>query len=159
LGLENHVGLSNVIATDITAKQAIQRLPMWDHLYVLTAGQLPPDPTRLLSSKKIQYLMEQFQAVFDLVIYDTPPALGLADARLLAAHTEGVVMVVGLGRTDRSVLLQALDSMKISSATVLGVIANGVKGYTTRSYYNYQHYYANESEVQQAKKLLQKRMG
>ncbi|HEY9637611.1 MAG TPA: polysaccharide biosynthesis tyrosine autokinase [Coleofasciculaceae cyanobacterium] len=159
LGLENHVGLSNVIATDITAKQAIQRLPMWDHLYVLTAGQLPPDPTRLLSSKKIQYLMEQFQAVFDLVIYDTPPALGLADARLLAAHTEGVVMVVGLGRTDRSVLMQALDSMKISSATVLGVIANGVKGYTTRSYYNYQHYYANESEVQQAKKLLQKRMG
>jgi len=159
LGLENQVGLSNVIATGLTAKQAIQRLPMWDHLYVLTAGQLPPDPTRLLCSKKMQYLMEQFHAVFDLVIYDTPPTLGLADGRLLAAHTDGVVLIAGLGRTDRSVLMQALDGMKISSATVLGVVANGVKGYTTSSYYHYQNYYATESEVLKAKKLLQKRMG
>jgi capsular exopolysaccharide synthesis family protein len=159
LGLDNPVGLSNVIATELTAKQAIQRLPMWDHLYVLTAGQLPPDPTRLLSSKKMQYLMEQFHAVFDLVIYDTPPVLGLADGRLLAAHTDGVVMVAGLGRTDRSLLMQALDGMKVSSATVLGVVANGVKGYTTSSYYHYQHYYPTDSEVLKAKKLLQKRMG
>lgn len=159
LGLENQVGLSNVIATGFTAKQAIQRLPMWDHLYVLTAGQLPPDPTRLLSSKKMHYLMEQFHAVFDLVIYDTPPMLGLADSQLLSAHTDGVVIVAGLGKTDRSVLMQALDRMRMSSAPVLGVVANGVKGYTTRSYYNYQHYYATESEVLKAKKLLQKRMG
>ena len=158
LGLENKVGLSNVIATGITAKQAIQRLPMWDHLYVLTAGQLPPDPTRLLCSRKMQYLMEQFHAVFDLVIYDTPPTLGLADGRLLAAHTDGVVMVAGLGRTDRSVLMQALDGMKVSNATVLGVVANGVKGYTTSSYYNYQQYYVTDSEVLRAKQLLQKKI-
>lgn len=158
LGLNNQQGLSNVIATGLTAKQAIQRLPMWDHLYVLTAGQLPPDPTRLLSSKKMQYLMEQFHAVFDLVIYDTPPVLGLADSRLLAPQTDGVVMVVGLGKTDRSVLMQALDNLKVSSTTVLGVVANGVKGYTTSSYYNYQHYYASESEVLKAKQLLQKKM-
>ena len=160
LGLENQIGLSNVIATGYTAKQAIQRLPMWDHLYVLTAGQLPPDPTRLLSSKKMYYLMEQFHAVFDLVIYDTPPVLGLADGQLIAAHTNGVVIVGGLGKTDRSIMLQALDRLKISNATVLGVVANGVRGYTTRSYYQYQHYYsATESEVMKAKKLLQKRMG
>lgn len=160
LGLDNHIGLSNVIATGCTAKQAIQRLPMWDHLYVLTAGQLPPDPTRLLSSKKMLYLMEQFHAVFDLVIYDTPPVLGLADGQLLAAHTNGVVMVGGLGKTDRSMMMQSLDRLRISNATVLGVVANGVKGYTTQSYYHYQHYYApTESEVMKAKKLLQKRMG
>lgn len=158
LGLENQDGLSNVIATGITAKQAIQRLPMWDHLYVLTAGQQPPDPTRLLSSKKMQHLMEQFHAVFDLVIYDTPPVLGLADGRLLAPHTDGVVMVAGLGRTDRSILMQALDGMRVSSATVLGVVANGVKGYTANPYSHYQHYYASESEVLRAKQLLQKNM-
>ncbi|HEY9598883.1 MAG TPA: polysaccharide biosynthesis tyrosine autokinase [Cyanophyceae cyanobacterium] len=159
LGLDNHLGLSNVIATGCTAKQAIQRLPKWDHLYVLTAGQLPPDPTRLLSSKKMHYLMEQFRAVFDLVIYDTPPVLGLADGRLLAAHTDGVVMVVGLGRTDRSALMQALDSLKISNASVLGVVANGAKGHISGSYYTYQHYGVAESEILKAKELLQKRMG
>jgi succinoglycan biosynthesis transport protein ExoP len=158
LGLNNQDGLSNVIATGLTAKQAIQRLPMWDHLYVLPAGQLPPDPTRLLSSKKMQYLMEQFHAVFDLVIYDTPPVLGLADGRLLAPQTDGVVMVVGLGRTDRSILMQALDTLKLASTTVLGVVANGVKGNTSSSYYNYQQYYASESDVLKAKQLLQRNM-
>ncbi|MGB5962207.1 MAG: polysaccharide biosynthesis tyrosine autokinase [Coleofasciculaceae cyanobacterium] len=158
LGLNNQDGLSNVIATGLTAKRAIQRLPMWDHLYVLPAGQLPPDPTRLLSSKKMQYLMEQFHAVFDLVIYDTPPVLGLADGRLLAPQTDGVVMVVGLGRTDRSVLMQALDTLKLASTTVLGVVANGVKGNTSSSYYNYQQYYASESDVLKAKQLLQRKM-
>lgn len=158
LGLNNQDGLSNVIATGLTAKRAIQRLPMWDHLYVLPAGQLPPDPTRLLSSKKMQYLMEQFHAVFDLVIYDTPPVLGLADGRLLAPQTDGVVMVVGLGRTDRSVLMQALDTLKLASTTVLGVVANGVKGNASSSYYNYQQYYASESDVLKAKQLLQRKM-
>ncbi|MEQ8381601.1 MAG: polysaccharide biosynthesis tyrosine autokinase [Coleofasciculus sp. A1-SPW-01] len=160
LNLDNQVGLSNVIATGLTAKQAIQRLPMWDRLYVLTAGQVPPDPSRLLCSKKMQHLMEQFHAVFDLVIYDTPPVLGLADGRLLAAHADGVMMVVGLGKSDRSALMQALDSMRISNATVLGVVANGVKGYTTRSYYYYHNHYATgtESDILKAKQLLMKRM-
>jgi len=160
LNLDNQVGLSNVIATGLTAKQAIQRLPMWDRLYVLTAGQVPPDPSRLLCSKKMQHLMEQFHAVFDLVIYDTPPVLGLADGRLLAAHADGVMMVVGLGKSDRSALMQALDSMRISNATVLGVVANGVKGYTTRSYYYYHNHYGTgtESDILKAKQLLMKRM-
>jgi Mrp family chromosome partitioning ATPase len=131
---------------------------MWDHLYVLTAGQQPPDPTRLLSSKKMQYLMEQFNAVFDLVIYDTPPVLGLADGKILAPQTDGVIVVVGLGRTDRSILMQALDSLKLASTSILGVVANGVKGYTTSSYYHYQQYYTSESEVLKAKQLLQKKM-
>lgn len=159
LGLPNHQGLSNIISTGLPPKQAIQRLPMWDHLYVLTAGQLPPDPTRLLSSKKMQHLMDQFHAVFDLVIYDSPPILGLADGKLLAAYTQGIIMVVGLGRTDRTLLMQALDGLKISSVSVLGVVANGLKHYTTGLPYYYQRYYTPESEVEKAKKLLQKRLG
>lgn len=159
LGLPNHQGLSNVIATGLNPKQAIQRLPMWDHLYVLPSGQIPPDPTRLLCSKKMQHLMEQFHAVFDLVIYDTPPILGLADGKLLAAHTQGIILVAGLGRTDRNVLMQALDGLKISSTSVLGIVANGLRRYTTGLPYYYQRYYGQESEVEKAKKLLQKRLG
>ncbi|HEY9797391.1 MAG TPA: hypothetical protein V6D30_17230, partial [Leptolyngbyaceae cyanobacterium] len=74
---------------------------------------------------------------------------GLADARLLAAHTDGIVMVVGLGRTDRSVLTQVLYGLKTSHARVLGVVANGVKGYTTSSYDYYHRYYAKTPREQQ----------
>lgn len=147
--LPNVWGLSNVISSEINVDDVIQRSPMEDNLFVLTAGQIPPDPTRLLCSKKMQNLVERFQNAFDLVIFDTPPLLGLADARLLAAHTDGIVMVVGLGRTDRSVLTQVLYSLQTSHARILGVVANGVKGYTTSAYDYYHRYYANTPKEQQ----------
>ena len=146
--LPNVWGLSNVISSEINVDDVIQRSPLEDNLFVLTAGQIPPDPTRLLCSKKMQNLVERFQEAFDLVIFDTPPLLGLADARLLAAHTDGIVMVVGLGRTDRAVLTQVLYGLRTSHARVLGLVANGVKGYTTSSPDYYHHYYAKTSRGQ-----------
>jgi capsular exopolysaccharide synthesis family protein len=139
--LPNVWGLSNVISSEINADDVIQRSPVEDNLYVLTAGQVPPDPTRLLSSKKMQKLVERFQESFDLVIFDTPPMLGLADARLLATHVDGIVMVVGLGRTDRAVLTEVLYGLRMSRARVFGIIANGVKDYAASSTSYYQRYY------------------
>ncbi|NJR20854.1 MAG: polysaccharide biosynthesis tyrosine autokinase [Richelia sp. CSU_2_1] len=127
LGLPNVRGLSDAISTDISLNDAIQRAPSEENLFVLTAGQIPPDPIKLLSSKKMQYLMEQFQAFFDLVIYDTPPLVGLADGHLLAAHTDGTIMVVQIAQTDRSQVRKALEELKISGASVLGIVANGCK--------------------------------
>jgi len=146
--LPNAWGLSNLISTDsLDLHEVMQRSPAEDNLYVLTAGQVPPDPTRLLSSQKMRNLIAQLQTSFDLVIFDTPPLAGLADAKLLAVHTGGIVMVVGLGQTDRSVLKQVLDGLKQSHTSVLGVVANGVKRYTTNSYgYYYQRYYGSRSE-------------
>ena len=143
LHLSNTMGLSNMIAMDINIKQALQQLPGWEDLYILTAGQEPPDPTRLLSSKKMQSLMDEFHALFDLVIYDTPPLLALADARLLVPYTDGILMVVSMGKTDRGLLNQALSNLQTSRGNVLGIVANGVKrtAFDSNNYYN--HYYRN----------------
>jgi capsular exopolysaccharide synthesis family protein len=141
LGLPNEQGLSDVIATDLSLNDAIQRSSVEQNLFILTAGQATSDSIKLLSSAKMQYLMEQFQAFFDLVIYDTPPLLGLADGNILAANTDGIVLVVGLQKTDRSMLTKSLDSLKISGASVLGVVANGIKGYTPDTYTSYHRQY------------------
>ncbi len=127
LGLRNLRGLSEVISTDLSLNEAIQSSSQ-ENLFVLTAGQIPPDPIKLLSSKKMQYLMEQFQAFFDLVIYDSPPLVGLADGHLIAAHTDGTILVVQLAKTDRSQVRQVLEELKLSGASVLGIVANGFKG-------------------------------
>lgn len=128
LGLPNVRGLADAISTDISLNDAIQRAPSEDNLFVLTAGQIPSDPIKLLSSKKMQYLMEQFQAFFDLVIYDSPPLVGLADGHLIAAHTDGTIMVVQIAKTDRAQVTKVLEDLKISGASVLGIVANGYKG-------------------------------
>ncbi|MEG4627293.1 polysaccharide biosynthesis tyrosine autokinase [Microcoleus sp. w1-18aA5] len=127
LGLSNMKGLSNVLSSDLSLNEAIQRLPDDDNLFVLTAGTIPPDPIKLLSSRKMHYLMEQFLALFDLVIYDTPPLMGLADGHLLASQTDGTVLIVKIEKTDRGLVSKALDQLNVADFKVLGVVANGVK--------------------------------
>ncbi|MGB3404116.1 MAG: polysaccharide biosynthesis tyrosine autokinase [Microcoleaceae cyanobacterium] len=125
--LPNQRGFSDAIASDLSLNEAIQQVPREDNLFVLTAGEVPPDPIKLLSSKKRQYLMEQFDAFFDLVIYDTPPLTGLADSHILSAHTDGTILVVKIDRTDRASVTNALDELKISGGSVLGFVVNCVK--------------------------------
>jgi capsular exopolysaccharide synthesis family protein len=127
LGLSNKKGLSNTLSSDLSLNEVIQRLPDDDNLFVLTAGTIPPDPITLLSSKKMHYLREQFLALFDLVIYDTPPLMGVADGHLLASQTEGTVLIVKVEKTDRDLVKKALDQLNIADFKVLGVVANGVK--------------------------------
>jgi capsular exopolysaccharide synthesis family protein len=144
MGIENNEGLSNILATGLDVKKAIRKIDEWEHLSVITAGDIPPDPTRLLSSKKMLQLMEQLknEGNYDLIIYDTPPILGFADGRILATRTNGVVLVVRIGKTDRSLLKQNIDNIQMSNVSVLGLVANQVNRSSGGSYY-YNHYYAN----------------
>ena len=144
IGIENNEGLSNVLATGLDIEEAIIKVPQWENLSVITAGDIPPDPTRLLSSQKMYSLMERLKnsRKYDLIIYDTPPILGFADGRILSTHTDGVILVVRIGKTDRTLLKQNIDNIKMSNVPVLGVIANQVNR-TTSSYHYYNHYYGD----------------
>jgi capsular exopolysaccharide synthesis family protein len=148
MGIQNSAGLSNILATGLDIDLAIQKVPQWDSLSVITAGDIPPDPTRLLSSKRMQDLMEQLknEGNYDFIIYDTPPILGFADGRILASRTNGVVLVVRMNKTDRSLLKQNIDNLKMSKVSVLGVVANQVNRGSSGSYYYYNHYYAEREE-------------
>jgi capsular exopolysaccharide synthesis family protein len=122
--LDNERGLSNLISTEMPLDQAIQQLPQMSKLSAIPAGPIPADPTYLLSSSNMKYLMEEFQKAFDLVIYDAPPMVGLADTSLLAPYTDGVVLVTRIHKTKSSSLVQALDSLKIGRMNILGMVVN-----------------------------------
>jgi polysaccharide biosynthesis transport protein len=81
------------------------------------------DPTSILSSKKMQSLMEKCQHNFDLVIYDTVP-LNFADSLLLIPHTDGLLMVNRLGKVHREVLRNSLRTLTVSKVAVLGLVVN-----------------------------------
>ena len=144
MGVENSKGLSNILATGLNVDEAIVNVPQWENLSVITAGDIPPDPTRLLSSQKMFALMDQLKNCrrYDLIIYDTPPILGFADGRILSNHTDGVVLVVRIGKTDRSLLRQNIDNIQMSNVPILGIIANQVTRFSN-NYHYYNHYYTN----------------
>ncbi len=127
LALDNTCGLSHLISLDIEPEMVIQKSPVEPNLFVLTSGQVPPDPAKLLSSQKMQSLMAQFKEHYDLVIYDMPPLLGLADTKLIASNTDGIVMVVGLEKVKTSALSQAMETLKMFPGSILGFVPNGAK--------------------------------
>ncbi|MBD2143246.1 polysaccharide biosynthesis tyrosine autokinase [Anabaena sp. FACHB-1250] len=146
--LNNIWGISSLISSDIDVNQVIQEMPGLNDLSVITAGPLPPDPARLLSSDKMGQMMDYFSENFDLVIYDSPPLSGLVDARLVAVHTDGVMLVVRIDKTDKSALKQLIDTLKASPINLLGVVVNGEKfrrfGYNYN--YRYSSYYYTKSK-------------
>ncbi len=144
LGLPNVQGLSNLLSQNLDPNPVLQRSPLEENLFVLTSGQIRAQSTRLLASNRMQDLMEQFQTAFDLVIYDAPHLLGLTDAKFLAEHTDGVLMVVGVGNTKRSVVMQVINGLNTFRLPILGIVANHVKTIANSSYdYNKRHYEHN----------------
>lgn len=141
VGLMNIQGLTDVISSDLDWSNVIERSPIENNLYVLSAGPIPPDSIRLLASHKMQDLMNDLQSSFDLVIYDTPPLVGFADANLLAANTNGMVLVAGLGKLKRTVFHQALEELQVAGTPILGVVANKSKDVAPTSYSHYEEYY------------------
>lgn len=146
VGLMNIQGLTDVISSELEWSNIIERSPLEDNLYVMAAGPIPPDSTRLLASVKMQDLMNELHNSFDLVIYDTTPIVGFADANLLAANTNGVMLVAGLGKLKRTAFAQALEEIQVSGTPILGLVANKSKEATATSQSNYQQYYRMSAE-------------
>ena len=148
LQVPNEQGLSNLIANDLPFKAVMQQPNPEQMLFVLTAGKIPPDPTKLLSSHKMRDLMSTFEQCFDLVIYDAPPTTGLADVSLIGQQTDGLVLITRIGKTDRTVLKQTVETLKLAQITTLGIVANGVKSTGLGGYRYYAYGYgANAAET------------
>jgi len=124
LELPNLKGLSNLLENKIEFNEAIQRSPIADNLFVLTAGIPLPGTSRRLASSQMQYLMAEFNAIFDWVIYDTPPLVESKDANFLAARTDGILMVVSIRNVKYSVVKKVFDQLETFGIPCLGTVAN-----------------------------------
>jgi capsular exopolysaccharide synthesis family protein len=146
LGLPNREGVTTAL---LSASQ--EGLPFLQtqvpNLRVLLTGPLPPNPAEVLGSERMVTLMRKLQEEADLVVYDTPPSVAVADAAILAAHADAVLLVVDAGRTRMSALATALDHVRRSRTRILGVVLNKVsrhgKGY--QGYYDYSGSYASQA--------------
>ena len=116
-------------------------------LTLLTCGALPTNPTNLLSGVRMRVLLQELVQRFDIVILDTPPVLATADARILGALSDGVLLVVRAGQTERLAAQRAQNQLNQAGARVLGVVLNDPGGEISREGdYYYPYAYAAEAE-------------
>lgn len=123
LGLEGRVGLTSVLVGKVGLEGAVQQHAA-SGLDVLTAGSVPPNPAELIQSRAMHDLLAHLRATYDVVIIDSPPLLPVTDAALIAAETDGAVLVVRHGKTTRDQVTGAVERLRAVEAAPLGVIMN-----------------------------------
>ncbi|MBN3898304.1 MAG: polysaccharide biosynthesis tyrosine autokinase [Nostoc sp. NOS(2021)] len=123
-GLTNAIGLSNVILGEVSLDAAVQEV--MPNLEVLSSGVLPPNPVAMLDSQRMATLISNFGRDYDLVIFDTPPLSGIADAAVLSTLTDGILLVVRPGVVDLNSANAAKEFLTQSGQKVLGIVINGV---------------------------------
>lgn len=115
-----------------------------DRLFLLPSGPLPPNPADLLGSPRMAALVHSLSQHADVVIFDSPPLLAVADATLLARMCDAMLLVVLADATRADLLKRASEQILQSGINLLGVVLNRVAG-SRDSYYHYYYYSSDHS--------------
>lgn len=131
-------GLSGLLAGSGDVAGSIHKT---DHekLFLLPAGQIPPNPAELLASGRFGAIVEQLSTMFDHLVIDAPPVLGLADAPLLSTHVEGTLVIIEAGAVRRVAALNAVKRLRAADANLMGGVLT--KFSATKSGYGYGYGY------------------
>jgi capsular exopolysaccharide synthesis family protein len=127
-------GLTDILVGSTTLREAA-RPNVVTNLDVLPAGALPPNPSELLGSAAMHRLLEQLRVEYDMVVFDSPPALAVTDSTVLGASTDGVIVVVRSGETEEAAAQQTMEQLRRVHARVAGAVLNGVAKQGDRYYY------------------------
>ena len=139
LGLEEQgPGLSDSL-TNGTSWESFVIPTSTPNLSFMNAGTIPPNPAELLSSKRMKTLVEELGKNFDIVIFDSPPVISVADSAILASRVDGIIFVSRAGFIPRHLCLQAKTALESVKARVIGCVLNGVL--TEHQPYYYYRYY------------------
>ncbi|MGB3478224.1 MAG: polysaccharide biosynthesis tyrosine autokinase [bacterium] len=131
-------GLSDVLVEKLKLKDAIVKSTT-ENLHFITSGTIPSNPAELLGSPKMGDVVEKLKEEFEFIIIDAPPALGVADARVLGRICDGIIVVVMARKTHRDAVLEVKEELKRSGGNIVGFVLNGVD--ITRHYYRHRYYY------------------
>lgn len=143
IGFDNKSGMSSLLTSADPVETVIQQTQL-PNLSAIPSGPIPPSPTELLSSHRMQAILDELADKFEVVVVDSPPILGLADAPLMAALVDGVIFVVESDRGRRGTMKAAMRRLRAMRPILLGAVLtkfDANKGGNRYSeYYGYEYY-------------------
>jgi capsular exopolysaccharide synthesis family protein len=143
IGLDNAKGMTTLLTSQDTIESVVHGTETVN-LSVITSGPLPPSPTELIASTRMEELIEELTQRFDVVIFDSPPILGLGDAPLMSALVDGVVFIIESERARRGSLKASLRRLRTMRPMLLGAVLTMFDptkaGHRYSEYYGYDYY-------------------
>lgn len=144
--IKNTQGLSSFLVSKSNVEEVFFKTDI-NNLYVIPSGPIPPNPSELLDSQRMSLLLKKMKEHFDVIFIDSPPLIGIVDPVIIGRHTDGTIMVVWAGKTQKRAVQKAKEELDRYRVRILGVVLNKVNlkknnGYGYYSYQNYNYAYS-----------------
>ena len=137
--LDNRTGLTDLLIKDIQDIDACLVKTGIEGLRLLPSGPIPPNPSELLGTKRLEAILDAVKEHADLIIIDSPPAFVVTDAAVLSPKVDGVLLLVEVNRTSRDIARRTYQALHHVGAVLLGVVLTKVKIKRRSQYYYYQN--------------------
>jgi capsular exopolysaccharide synthesis family protein len=150
LAIQPAVGLNDVLSgerdlfSSICCIQISGQNSENPELYVLPVTEEAKNPTEMLSSERLGEMLARLREYFDFILLDSPPVIPFADSRLLANHSDAVILVIRAGVAPYETVEKAIEAL--SRGRILGIVLNGAEHMKESGYYDYYYYYARRKE-------------
>ncbi len=163
-GLPREPGLVNCLIGTVRLEEAIHASGV-ANLDILTSGSIPPNPSELIGSRRMQELLAELEDHYDMIVIDSPPVGAVTDAVILSTLADTTILVVRAHKTKMEFLEKAREGLERVNMPLLGVVLNdfdvaqsyGSASYKYYRYYRYYNYYGGLDEENEGKARKQRR--
>ncbi len=138
LNIQRAPGLSNVLVGKSTLQSAIQQVESFDGMKMIACGDVPPNPTELLSSKRFRVVLEALKKVYEYIVIDLPPVTEVSDALIVSKLTDGMLVVVRQDFVDKRLLDDTVHQLSLSEARIIGFVLTCAQRKSKFGKYKYQ---------------------
>lgn len=142
LGVSNRFGLTNVLLRDVPVEETIKTTSV-PNLHFLPSGRLPRTSLGVLDPKRIGELVHSLKLKYDVIIFDTPPLVGISDSSVIAKEVDGVILVVQYRKYPRDMIIRSKQMLDTLGVKQVGVVLNNINIMRDDYYYYYHSYYSN----------------
>ena len=154
-GLTRKPGFSNHLLGECNLGSIVKTASVLN-LSIITCGIIPPNPSELLESTAMERFCDEIRDRFDIVIFDTPPAMTVTDAVVLSRYMDGIIITIKSGSTVKKTVKRCISQFTSSKCEILGAVINYADIVKSGYYYHYYaHYYkygySSEKELQEVK--------
>lgn len=132
-------GLSTLLSNARSSPEEAIQSTQVKSLDFLPAGPIPPNPSELLNSSRLDEIFMQLEEQYDFIIVDSPPLLVVTDAQIFSSKVDGVILVVRENRTKRNNLIKCKTLLERSQARLIGFVYNGAKSMSAGNYKYYKY--------------------
>ncbi len=154
---QNRRGLTNALLREAEVSEIIQTTEI-ENLYIVSSGPIPPNPSEILASKRLEETIKKLKEAFDYILIDAPPVCVVTDAAVLSRVTDGYIVVAAIDVTNKEGIKMAIDTLNNVNANIIGVVANNVPTNKHSAYYYYSAYEENHPGKKNKRQKKEKRI-